>query len=71
MSLEAAAEVAPGGSSGGGEAAPGGDVDRWIEIAKDCKYLPENDLKVTLNFIVLTAVRLVRAWRETNHSCIM
>jgi len=23
------------------------DVDQWIEIAKQCKYLPENDLKVT------------------------
>jgi hypothetical protein len=23
-----------------------GDVDKWIEIAKECKYLPENDLKV-------------------------
>jgi serine/threonine-protein phosphatase 6 catalytic subunit len=22
-----------------------GDVDQWIEIAKNCKYLPENDLK--------------------------
>lgn len=22
------------------------DVDKWIDIAKDCKYLPENDLKV-------------------------
>jgi len=22
------------------------DVDKWIEIAKQCKYLPENDLKV-------------------------
>lgn len=22
------------------------DVDHWIEIAKECKYLPENDLKV-------------------------
>ncbi|CAN7993878.1 unnamed protein product [Ixodes hexagonus] len=21
------------------------DVDKWIEIAKECKYLPENDLK--------------------------
>ena len=21
------------------------DVDQWIEIAKNCKYLPENDLK--------------------------
>ena len=26
------------------------DVDKWIEIAKQCKYLPENDLKVNLNF---------------------
>ena len=56
MSLEAAAGVAPGGSGGGGEAAPGGDVERWIEIAKECKYLPENDLKVKLDFIVLTAL---------------
>lgn len=24
------------------------DVDNWIEIAKQCKYLPENDLKVIL-----------------------
>jgi len=23
----------------------GGDLDQWIEIAKNCKYLPENDLK--------------------------
>lgn len=28
-----------------------GDVDKWIEIAKDCKYLPENDLKVKMNMI--------------------
>lgn len=21
------------------------DIDRWIEISRDCKYLPENDLK--------------------------
>jgi hypothetical protein len=21
-------------------------MDKWIEIAKECKYLPENDLKV-------------------------
>ena len=21
------------------------DIDNWIEIAKQCKYLPENDLK--------------------------
>jgi hypothetical protein len=23
-----------------------GDIDKWIDIAKECKYLPENDLKV-------------------------
>merc|ERR1712045_927550 len=23
----------------------GGDVDKWVEITKDCKYLPENELK--------------------------
>jgi hypothetical protein len=23
------------------------DLDKWIDIAKECKYLPENDLKVT------------------------
>lgn len=23
------------------------DVDRWIETAKKCQYLPENDLKVS------------------------
>lgn len=22
------------------------DFDRWIEITKECKYLPENELKV-------------------------
>lgn len=28
------------------------DLDKWIEIAKGCKYLPENELKVkTLAFI--------------------
>lgn len=21
------------------------DLDKWIEVAKQCKYLPENDLK--------------------------
>lgn len=21
------------------------DLDRWLEIVRDCKYLPENDLK--------------------------
>jgi hypothetical protein len=25
-------------------------LDDWIEIAKECKYLPENDLKVSFNW---------------------
>ena len=25
------------------------DIDKWIDIAKECKYLPENDLKVKKN----------------------
>ena len=24
------------------------EIDKWVEIAKQCKYLPENDLKVML-----------------------
>jgi len=24
------------------------DVDKWIDIAKECKYLPENEMKVNL-----------------------
>jgi hypothetical protein len=24
------------------------DVDQWIDIAKECKYLPEHDLKVNI-----------------------
>ena len=32
----------------------GVDLDRWLEIAKDCKYLPENDFKVsTARWIIL------------------
>lgn len=23
------------------------DLDKWIEISKQCKYLPEHDLKVS------------------------
>jgi len=24
------------------------DIDHWVEIASNCKYLPENDLKVII-----------------------
>ena len=29
------------------------DVDKWIEITKECKYLPENDLKVRCLFYAI------------------
>lgn len=25
------------------------DLDKYVEIARQCKYLPENDLKVSYN----------------------
>ena len=63
MSLEASASGAavaeapssrPGaGEGGGGGSGTGGDVEKWIGIAKECKYLPENDLKVRLKRISL------------------
>lgn len=28
------------------------DVDKWIEMAKDCKYLPENDLKKLCDIVL-------------------
>ena len=34
------------------------DVDQWIEIAKDCKYLPENDLKVLIIIITFMIFQL-------------
>lgn len=27
------------------------DIDKWVDIAKDCKYLPENDLKVNFLYV--------------------
>lgn len=27
------------------------DLDKWIEIAKECKYLPENDLKCLCDLV--------------------
>lgn len=40
------------------------DIDKWLEIAKECKYLPENDLKVNnvhqvLFIIILFFIPLV------------
>ena len=31
------------------------EVEQWIEIAKECKYLPENDLKVNISIIPFNA----------------
>lgn len=27
------------------------DLDKWIELVKECKYLPENDLKKLCDFV--------------------
>ena len=27
------------------------EIEKWIEVAKECKYLPENDLKVSCYII--------------------
>lgn len=32
------------------------DVDNWIDIAKQCKYLPENDLKVTIFMLFILPI---------------
>lgn len=32
------------------------DIDKWIEIAKDCKYLPENDLKVNIENSLISEI---------------
>lgn len=33
------------------------ELDKWIEIAKECKYLPENDLKVLCDIVCDLLVR--------------
>ena len=30
------------------------DLDKWLEITDDCKYLPENELKVSYLVRVVT-----------------
>lgn len=32
------------------------DLDKYAEIAKQCKYLPENDLKVRINAFAMTII---------------
>lgn len=36
------------------------DLDKWIEIAKECKYLPENDLKLLCEIVCDLLVRMIR-----------
>lgn len=47
------------------------DLDKYVEIARHCKYLPENDLKVSLendlsraetNGIILSPKFVQKAW---------
>lgn len=33
------------------------ELDKWIEIAKECKYLPENDLKLLCEIVCDLLVR--------------
>ncbi|KAH8305542.1 hypothetical protein KR018_002846, partial [Drosophila ironensis] len=28
-----------------------GDVDKWIDVVKECKYLPENELKALCEMV--------------------
>lgn len=32
------------------------DIDEWIDLAKNCKYLTENDLKVTVGILKYSSV---------------
>ena len=34
------------------------DLDKWIEISKECKYLPENDLKILCDIVCDLLVRI-------------
>lgn len=38
------------------------DIDNWIDIAKQCKYLPENDLKVIFvgRYVILVSLWVSR-----------
>ena len=45
------------------------DLDRWIEIAKDCKYLPENDLKVDIYTSIDTSRVVVECFSCSNICC--
>lgn len=33
------------------------ELDKWIEITKQCKYLPENDLKLLCEIVCDLMVR--------------
>jgi len=39
---------------------PTGEIDRWVEVAAKCEYLPENDLKVSLEGGRRALIRTVR-----------
>ena len=40
---------------------PTGEIDRWVEVAAKCEYLPENDLKVSVEGGRRALIRTV--WR--------
>ena len=44
------------------------NIDQWVEFAKDCKYLPENDLKVCIFLFVLILVMPINdIWNTLEH----
>ena len=46
------------------------EIDKWIEISRDCKYLPENDLKV-LKLLILQNFVDRKCFFITRHECIL
>lgn len=35
------------------------EIEKWIEVAKECKYLPENDLKVSIPVSIIKVLHVI------------
>lgn len=47
------------------------DVDKWISISKECKYLPENDLKASrVCFVYLLLITMVNCNGDNFRICL-
>lgn len=40
------------------------ELDKWIEISKECKYLPENDLKLLCEIVCDLLVRIKKIFEK-------